>query len=441
MLVRNISKISFARTTANLFGTNGSFRASPTNPRLYSTSRHLSASPWAQFGMAPTDPIVGLNEIFQKDEYPSKVIVGVGAYRDDAGKPYVLPCVREAEKIMMESNLDMEYTGIAGEPKFVDLALKFVYGEDSTPMVENRVQGVQALSGTGGLRVFGELMRRHGHKHIYLPNPTWGNHIPIFTNSGLEVRKYRYYDAENSDLDFCGLMSDIRDMPEGSIVLLHACAHNPTGMDPNMEQWKEMSETIKQRKLLPFFDCAYQGFASGDPVKDAAAVRMFVEDGHLISMVQSFSKNFGLYGQRIGALSVVGSDEDEAKRVVSQMKMVIRPMYSNPPRQGARIVTTILEDPKLTQDFLHQCKGMADRINLMRTLLKDKLAETGSTKNWDHITKQIGMFAYSGLTAEEVMKMREVHHIYCTADGRISMAGVTSGNVDYIANAIHEVSK
>lgn len=391
--------------------------------------------------MAPVDPIVGLNEIFQNDDYPNKVIVGVGAYRDDAGKPYVLPCVREAEQLMMDQGLDLEYSGIAGEPKFVDLALKFVYGDDSTPILENRVQGTQALSGTGGLRVFGELMKRHGHKHIYVPNPTWGNHIPIFTNAGLEVRKYRYYDSKNSDLDFAGLMDDIKSMPAGSIVLLHACAHNPTGMDPTMEQWKEMSETIKKHDLLPFFDCAYQGFASGDPIKDAAAVRMFVEDGHLISMVQSFSKNFGLYGQRIGALSVVGRDEEEAKRVVSQMKMVIRPMYSNPPRQGARIVTTILDDPRLTQDFLDQCKGMADRINLMRTLLKDKLAEVGSTKNWDHITKQIGMFAYSGLSSDQVMAMRENHHVYCTADGRISMAGVTSGNVDYIANAIHDVSK
>ncbi len=168
---------------------------------------------------------------------------------------------------------------------------------------------------------------------------------------------------------------------------------------------------------------------------------MFVEDGHLISMVQSFSKNFGLYGQRIGALSVVGADELEAKRVVSQMKMVIRPMYSNPPRQGARIVTTILEDPRLTQNFLDQCKGMADRINLMRTLLHDKLVEVGSTKNWDHITKQIGMFAYSGMTKDQVMKMREKYHVYCTADGRISMAGVTSGNVEYIANSIHDVTK
>lgn len=193
-------------------------------------------------------------------------------------------------------------------------------------------------------------------------------------------------------------------------------------MDPTVEQWKEISDTVKKQKLVPFFDCAYQGFASGDAVKDAAAVRMFVEDGHLISMVQSFSKNFGLYGQRVGALSVVGANEDEAKRVVSQMKMVIRPMYSNPPRHGARLVTTILEDPRLSADFVEQCRGMADRINTMRTSLHEALAAAGSAKNWDHITQQIGMFAYSGLSKDQVMKMREKHHVYCTADGRISMA-------------------
>ena len=218
-------------------------------------------------------------------------------------------------------------------------------------------------------------------------------------------------------------------------------AHNPTGMDPTLEQWKEMSETVKKQGLVPFFDCAYQGFASGDPIKDAASVRMFVEDGHLISMVQSFSKNFGLYGQRVGALSVVGADEDEAKRVVSQMKTVIRPMYSNPPRHGAQIVSTILSDERMTQDFLDQCRGMADRINLMRTELHDQLEKAGSTKNWDHITKQIGMFAYSGLTKDQVVEMRDKHHVYCTLDGRISMAGVTTHNVEYIANAIHDVSK
>jgi aspartate aminotransferase len=193
-------------------------------------------------------------------------------------------------------------------------------------------------------------------------------------------------------------------------------------MDPTLEQWKELSEKIKKQNLNVFFDCAYQGFASGDAAKDASAVRTFVEDGHLLAMVQSFSKNFGLYGQRVGALSVVGADEDEAKRVVSQMKSVIRPMYSNPPRHGSRLVTTILEDTALTEQFLGECKDMADRINTMRGALQGALESAGSTKNWDHITKQIGMFAYSGLSNDQVMEMRGKHHVYCTTDGRISMA-------------------
>jgi aspartate aminotransferase len=212
-------------------------------------------------------------------------------------------------------------------------------------------------------------------------------------------------------------------------------------MDPNLEQWKEISETMKKYKLTPFFDNAYQGFASGNGEKDAAAIRMFVEDGHKFAMVQSFSKNFGLYGHRIGALSVIGADVDETKRVVSQMKMVIRPMYSNPPIHGARIICEVLSNPGLTKEYVEQCAGMADRINTMRVALRTKLEESGSTRSWEHITRQIGMFAYSGLKKEQVEKLRDTYHIYCTLDGRISMAGVTSGNVDYIADAIHDVSK
>lgn len=307
-------------------------------------------------------------------------------------------------------------------------------------MKEGRIQGVQALSGTGGLRVAGELLKVHGQKDIFVPAVTWGNHIPIFNNSGLAVHKYRYFDHEHWDLDFSGMIEDIKKMPEGSIILLHACAHNPTGIDPTMEQWEEISATIRNKGLLPLFDFAYQGFASGNADADAAAMRMFVEDGHLMAVVQSFSKNFGLYGHRVGALSVVCSDKPEATRVVSQLKRIIRPMYSNPPRHGARIVSTILSDPDLSKDFHNECAGMAERIRSMRHLLRSKLEDISSLP-WDHITKQIGMFAYSGLSKEQVMTMRDRHHIYCTLDGRISMAGVTSRNVDYIANSIHDVTK
>jgi aspartate aminotransferase, mitochondrial len=289
--------------------------------------------------------------------------------------------------------------------------------------------------------VFGELLKRHNHPEIAVPNPTWGNHIPIFQNSGLKVNKYRYYDRANSSLDFEGMIQDIDQLKDGSCVLLHACAHNPTGMDPTLEQWKQISQLMKQKSLLPFLDCAYQGFASGNAEQDSAAIRMFVDDGHLMGMVQSFSKNFGLYGHRIGALSIVADSTEEASRVMSQIKLVIRPMYSNPPRHGARIVSTILNDEELTNSFVAECKGMADRIHSMRSVLRGQLEQLGSNRKWDHITQQIGMFAYSGMSVEEVTMLRDKHHIYCTMDGRISMAGVTNTNVQYIAESIHDVTK
>ncbi|KAL7519919.1 hypothetical protein ACHAWX_004679 [Stephanocyclus meneghinianus] len=355
-------------------------------------------SPWSHFPMAPPDPIIGLTEAYLKDDFPDKVNVGVGAYRCDQGMPFVLPVVREAENEINLEELDHEYSGIAGCPNFVNLALRFVYGEDSVPLKEKRVAGVQTLSGTGGLRVFGEVIHQFGHSHIYVPNPTWGNHIPIFQNAGLEVRKYRYYDNEKCTLDFDHLIEDMNKMPDGSCILLHACAHNPTGMDPTIEQWKIMSRVAKEKNLLCFFDCAYQGFASGDARKDAAAVRMFVEDGHKIALVQSFSKNFGLYGQRIGALSVVTESPEEAQRVLSQLKVHIRPNYSNPPRHGARIVAKVLSSEKKTQEFVDQCMGMAKRIDSMRSKLRKKLEDLGSSRSWEHITKQIGVRGLFGLS-------------------------------------------
>lgn len=391
--------------------------------------------------MGPSDPIVGLNESFALDSSPTKVNVGVGAYRGNDGLPYILPCVREAEKInMAKASLNHEYLGIVGDTGFVKLALEFVYGADSSVLKDGRVAGVQTLSGTGGLRVFGELLKKGGHKEIYVPNPTWGNHIPIMQNAGLEVKKYRYYDAKNSNLEFDNMISDLKNIPEGAVVLLHACAHNPTGMDPSEEQWGRISKVMKDGNLIPFFDCAYQGFASGNAPQDAFAIRMFIEDGHQLATVQSFSKNFGLYGQRVGALSIVAADKGEADKVLSQMKMTIRPMYSNPPKHGAQLVKTILSDERLTKDFINQCSDMATRINEMRIDLRSALEE-GGDRNWEHITKQIGMFCYSGMTKEEVTALRDNHSIYCTMDGRISMAGVTTGNVDYIAGAIKEVMK
>jgi aspartate aminotransferase len=406
-------------------------------PRALSSSSH-----WVDVPLGPPDAILGLTEAFNKDDFPKKVSVGVGAYRDDQGKPFVLPAVSEAEKRNLETAHNHEYAGITGVPSFVKQAESFCFGPDSLPLKEGRLASTQALSGTGALRIAGEFFSRFAKsKNIFLPDPTWGNHIPIFKDSGLNVQTYRYYDRENSCLDFEGLVADIKAAESGSIFLLHACAHNPTGMDPTSEQWMALSDVIKEKGHVVLFDSAYQGFASGDMDKDAFAIRHFVSEGHNLAVCMSFSKNFGLYGQRVGLLSFVCGDEAEQDAVLSQLKILIRPMYSNPPVNGARLVDTVLSDADLRAQFESECKGMASRIHDMRTALKGKLEDLGSTRDWSHITSQIGMFCYSGLDKGQVETMKNTHHIYMTGDGRISMAGVTSGNVDYIAEAIHDVTK
>eukprot|EP00515_Schizochytrium_aggregatum_P008908 CAMPEP_0202072884 /NCGR_PEP_ID=MMETSP0964-20121228/2704_1 /ASSEMBLY_ACC=CAM_ASM_000500 /TAXON_ID=4773 /ORGANISM="Schizochytrium aggregatum, Strain ATCC28209" /LENGTH=422 /DNA_ID=CAMNT_0048639951 /DNA_START=41 /DNA_END=1309 /DNA_ORIENTATION=- len=411
--------------------------------RLAPSGARALSSAWQEIPLGPADPILGLNDMFNKDTDGRKINLGVGAYRDDDGKPWVLPSVRAAERKILDSNINKEYLGIAGLSPFVNLSLKFAYGDDSVDLAEGRIAGVQTLSGTGACRLAGEFFNRFGisaNNTIYQPNPTWGNHIPIFKNAGMDVKQYAYYNKETIGLDFEGMIRDIKAAPDGSVFLLHACAHNPTGVDPKVEQWKEISHEMKRKNHRAFFDCAYQGFASGDAEKDAAAIRLFVADGHQICLSQSYAKNFGLYGERVGAFSVVCADKEEAERVESQLKILIRPMYSNPPVNGARIVSTILEDPKLKPQWYSECKQMADRIIKMRELLKSNLHKAGSTRNWEHVTNQIGMFCYSGITVEQVDRMRNEHHIYMTKDGRISMAGVTSKNVEYLAKALHEVT-
>lgn len=278
--------------------------------------------------------------------------LGVGAYRDDKGKPYVLEAVRQAEKKVLEAKMNHEYAGIQGVGDYVKLALEFAYGEDSPALKEKRVAGVQTISGTGACRLAGDFYARFLGKGspFYLPEPTWGNHIPIYKDSGLEVKRYRYYDTKTNGLDFAGFLEDVNNAPKGSIFLIHACAHNPTGVDPTAEQWQELSALFKKKGHAIFFDAAYLGFASGDAERDAVALRSFIKDGHTFLMAQSFAKNFGLYGERVGTLSAVCASEEEAKRVDSQLKILIRPMYSNPPIYGARLVATILQGEYLSED-------------------------------------------------------------------------------------------
>ena len=280
-----------------------------------------------------------------------------------------------------------------------------------------------------------------GTKEIYIPTPTWGNHIPLFKRAGFAVKHYRYYDPKTCGFDFDGVLQDLAKIPQKSVVLLHACAHNPTGVDPKPEQWKEISKVIKSRNLFPFFDMAYQGFASGDVDRDATALRLFIEDGHQVALAQSFAKNMGLYGERVGAFTVTAANKEEAAKVMSQVKIIIRPIYSSPPLTGVRIASTILNTPDLRATWLKDLKGMADRILSMRAKLRDGLAKEGSTKNWQHITDQIGMFCFTGMTPDQVEKLTKEYSIYLTRDGRISVAGINTGNVEYIAHAMHQVTK
>ncbi|MCJ1253410.1 aspartate transaminase aat1 [Lignoscripta atroalba] len=403
------------------------------------------ASTWVNVPQGPPDvsfAILGITEAFKADTYGEKINLGVGAYRDDKGKPYVLPSVRTAEKKVVESQLDKEYAGITGVPSFTKAAALLAYGPDSTPIKEDRVAITQSISGTGALRIGGAFLERFypNGKKIFIPTPSWANHNAVFKDSGLEVEKYRYYNKDTIGLDFDGMVADLKSAPEGSMILLHACAHNPTGIDPSESQWKQISDVMKEKKHYPFFDMAYQGFASGDTNKDAFPVRHFIKEGHEICLAQSFAKNMGLYGERVGAFSIVSASAEEKKRVDSQLKILVRPLYSNPPVHGARIASQILNDPALNKQWLGEVKGMADRIISMRALLKKNLEDSGSKHDWSHITSQIGMFAYTGLTPVQMDQLAKEHSVYATKDGRISVAGITSANVKRLAESIHKVT-
>ncbi|XP_055709232.1 aspartate aminotransferase, mitochondrial-like [Phlebotomus papatasi] len=406
-------------------------------------AQRASSTWWGDVKMGPPDAILGIAEAFKKDPNPKKINLGAGTYRDDNGKPYVLPSILKAEQRITESRMDKEYAPISGYPEFTKHAIALALGDDNPVLSAGRNATVQSISGTGALRVAAAFLNSFfpGSREIYLPVPSWGNHVPIFKHAGLQINSYRYYDPKSCGLNFTAALEDISKIPERSIVLLHACAHNPTGVDPRREQWKELSAVIKQRNLFPFFDMAYQGFASGDIDNDAFAVRQFLADGHDIILTQSFAKNMGLYGERAGAMTVVCRDKDEAERVLSQVKILIRPMYSNPPIHGARLVTEILKDNQLRSEWLKDVKGMADRIIGVRQDLRTALEKLGSPRNWQHITDQIGMFCFTGMDQAQCERIIKDYSVYLTKDGRISMSGVNSKNVQYLAESIHAVTK
>ncbi|XP_054715714.1 aspartate aminotransferase, cytoplasmic-like [Uloborus diversus] len=390
---------------------------------------------------APPVEMFALNKACEEDVFPDKVNLSIGAYRSEEGKPWVLPVVRKAEtSIAEDETLNHEYLGQLGLKEFTKAATRLLLGENSPAIKENRVLGVQALSGTGALRLGADFLATSAHfTDYYLSDPTWPNHPYIFRNAGFKhCHTYRYWNPLDKALDFKGMLEDLENAPEDSVVVLHVCGHNPTGVDPTQEEWKRIADVMEKRKLFPFLDCAYQGFASGDLERDSWPVRYFVRRGFELFCAQSFAKNLGLYNERVGNLTVVVKDPAALANIESQVTFLVRGNYSNPPCHGVRIVTRILNDPTLFAKWQEQMTEMSGRIIKMRAILKQKLDELDTPGKWNHITAQTGMFSYTGLNPLQVKYLIEEHHIYLAQSGRISICGLNSKNVDYVARAFHD---
>jgi len=389
------------------------------------------------------DAIFHTKTQFKKDPDPRKLNLGVGAYRDNNLKPYVMPVVREAERRILAQleagEINKEYLSIGGDPEFCALSQRLVLGEDCLQKRQGCAAGVQTLSGTGALRVLGEFTKLFfPEATMWLSDPTWGNHKKVFAKCGLNQNIYRYWNATQRNLDFQGMCADLERAKVGDVVLLHMCAHNPTGVDPTQEQWDAICEVVQRKGLFALFDCAYQGYGSGDLVRDRYAVELFAGKGMSFMISQSYSKNMGLYGERVGCATVLCKDSTSAKAVKSQLCGIVRPMWSNPPKHGCYIAKTIMGDAMLYEQWKGQLKGMVDRILLMRSSIRSTLEKLGTPGTWRHVTDQIGMFSYTGLTKSQVMYVRDKYHIYMLTSGRISIAGLSTSTVDYFCKAVDE---
>jgi len=389
--------------------------------------------------MAPRDPILGLNEQFASDPNPNKVNLGVGVYCDENGKLPLLKCVMAAEQAMAEAAKPRGYLPIDGIAAYDTAVQGLVFGADSDVIQSKRVATVQALGGTGGLKLGADLLKQvDGKAQVLISAPSWENHRALFTRAGFEVAEYPYYDAKALGIDFAAMRAALQAAPAGTIVVLHACCHNPTGYDLTPAQWDEVVGIIKARGLVPFLDMAYQGFGQGI-AEDGAAVAKFVASGVDLFIATSFSKSFSLYGERVGALSVVCASAEEASRVLSQLKIVIRTNYSTPPTHGAQIVATVLATPALRAQWEEELAGMRVRIRTMRTALVEKLAAAGVEHDMGFIARQQGMFSYSGLNAAQMQRLRSEFGIYGVDSGRICVAALNAKNIDAVVSAIAKV--
>ena len=399
----------------------------------------MSASLFAAVEMAPRDPILGLNEQFNADSNPAKVNLGVGVYFDDQGKLPVLRCVAEAEKQLLQSPKAKNYLPIDGIAAYDKAVQGLVFGAESEAVTSGRVATVQALGGTGGLKLGADFLKRlrPGAK-VLISDPSWENHRALFTNAGFDVAAYPYYDAATRGIRFDAMLAALRAAAPGTVVVLHACCHNPTGCDLSAAQWQQIAAACADSQLVPFLDMAYQGFGHGI-AEDGAAVQQFLQTGQQFFVSTSFSKSFSLYGERVGALSVVCSAADEAARVLSQLKIVIRTNYSNPPTFGAQVVATVLTTPALRAMWEEELAGMRERIKAMRHALVARLQAAGVEGDLSYITQQMGMFSYSGLGKEQMQRLRSEFGVYGVDSGRICVAAINSRNIDTVVAALAKV--
>ncbi len=390
--------------------------------------------------MAPADPILGLTEAFRNDPAPGKINLGVGVYKDDQGNTPIMRAVKQAEQRLLDSESTKSYLAISGLPTLASLTRPLLLGDDS-PLLDGRVVTAQAPGGTGALRVAADFLRQATPgATVWLSTPTWANHTGIFRAAGLATDNYAYYDADRQDLDRDRFLSALDGIAAGDVVVLHACCHNPSGVDLDADTWREVATVAARRGWLPVFDFAYQGFGDG-LAEDRAGMVSVLEQGVPAFICSSYSKNFGLYNERIGAVTYVGETADEADRVFSHVKVAIRANYSNPPSHGGAIVAAILSDDDLRADWDRELRQMRERIFAMRKGLTDGLAARGVARDYSFIARQRGMFSFAGITPEQVDALRERHHVYAVRSGRINVAGITPADMDTVCDALADVLK
>jgi len=395
---------------------------------------------FAAVEMAPRDPILGLNEQFNADPNPAKVNLGVGVYYDDEGKLPLLKCVAEAEKQILETPKPRGYLPIDGIAAYDKAVQGLVFGADSAAVKEGRIATVQGIGGTGGLKIGADFLKRlNPDAKVLISDPSWENHRALFTNAGFQVGTYPYYDANRQGIDFDAMLAALNGAAQGTVIVLHACCHNPTGYDLSPAQWTRVVEAVKSRGLVAFLDMAYQGFGEG-LAEDGAVIGQFIGAGLDFFVSTSFSKSFSLYGERVGALSVACGSKEDAGRVLSQLKIVIRTNYSNPPTHGAQVVATVLNTPALRAMWEEELAGMRARIKQMRVALQQKLKAAGVAQDMDFITRQKGMFSYSGLNQAQMQRLRSEFGVYGVDSGRICVAALNSRNIDAVVAAIAKVS-